>query len=163
MALLATTALVPSLSPQGGAEPTVPQLAVLYTSLYVVALGTGGIKPNVSAFGADQFDDKSHADRREKQSFFNYFYLSINVGSLIACTVIVWIQVSSPPTVKHTRKASHRALRGPGIRPIEWHAPTPSPFFLDSVLCMRLRCMVADGIRICVDGNRHRPLGGHLR
>eukprot|EP00892_Ulva_mutabilis_P001566 jgi/Ulvmu1/1140/UM107_0014.1 len=92
MALLASSALVPGLSPLGGAVPTVPQLAVLYTALYVVALGTGGIKPNVSAFGADQFDDKSRAERREKQSFFNWFYFSINVGSLIACTVIVWIQ-----------------------------------------------------------------------
>lgn len=31
-------------------------------------------------------------DRREKESFFNWFYLAINVGSLIACTVIVYIQ-----------------------------------------------------------------------
>jgi hypothetical protein len=32
-------------------------------------------------------------DKAEKQSFFNYFYLAINIGSLIACTCIVWVQV----------------------------------------------------------------------
>ena len=33
--------------------------ALFFTALYIVALGTGGIKPNVSTFGADQFDDVS--------------------------------------------------------------------------------------------------------
>jgi len=32
------------------------QSAALYIALYVIALGTGGIKPNVSSFGGDQFD-----------------------------------------------------------------------------------------------------------
>lgn len=36
----------------------------------------------------------SWQDCKEKRSFFNWFYLSINVGSLIACTVIVYIQDS---------------------------------------------------------------------
>jgi dipeptide/tripeptide permease len=57
-----------------------------------VALGTGGIKPNVSAFGAEQFNDKHPADMREKQSFFNWFYFAINVGSLLASLVVVYIQ-----------------------------------------------------------------------
>lgn len=31
-------------------------------------------------------------DRAEKESFFNFFYLSINLGSLLAVTVLVYIQ-----------------------------------------------------------------------
>ena len=38
----------------------------------MVALGTGGIKPNVSAFGADQFDLRDPAQKAEKNSFFNW-------------------------------------------------------------------------------------------
>eukprot|EP00887_Chlorella_sp_A99_P001044 scaffold14.g1044.t1 len=66
--------------------------AALFGSLYIVALGTGGIKPNVAAFGADQFDEADPQDRKEKTSFFNWFYFFVNIGSLLAVTVIVWIQ-----------------------------------------------------------------------
>ena len=90
---MAASAIVPGLKPLDGKASTI-QLGFFYIALYVVAFGTGGIKPNVSAFGADQFDDKVKQDRVDKQSFFNWFYFFINVGSLIACTVIVWIQVS---------------------------------------------------------------------
>jgi dipeptide/tripeptide permease len=95
MLTLAASAIVPGLGPDipANATPTFFQLGVLYFSLYIVAVGTGGIKPNVSAFGADQFDDNSRSERKEKQSFFNWFYLVINVGSLLACTIIIWIQV----------------------------------------------------------------------
>lgn len=92
MMLLAGSAMVPGLKPDPSQVATPLQNVALYASLYIVALGTGGIKPNVSAFGADQFDEMNAADRREKRSFFNWFYFSINVGSLIAVTCIVWIQ-----------------------------------------------------------------------
>ncbi len=36
--------------------------------------GTGGIKPCVSSFGADQFDESDPKQAREKSSFFNWFY-----------------------------------------------------------------------------------------
>ena len=44
----------------------------------------GGIKPCVSTFGADQFDEGDPRERREKASFFNWFYWSINIGALCA-------------------------------------------------------------------------------
>ncbi|CAN6320786.1 unnamed protein product [Urochloa humidicola] len=58
----------------------------------MIALGTGGIKPCVSSFGADQFDDSDPAERAKKGSFFNWFYFCINIGAFISGTIIVWIQ-----------------------------------------------------------------------
>ena len=72
MVLLAVSAWVPGLTPTPDAYPTPLQNGVLFSSLYIIALGTGGIKPNVSAFGADQFDESDPQDRREKNSFFNW-------------------------------------------------------------------------------------------
>ena len=92
MIMLTLSASIPGLTPTPDKYPSLLQNAALYASLYIVALGTGGIKPNVSAFGADQFDESEPSDRREKTSFFNWFYFSINLGSLLAVTVIVWIQ-----------------------------------------------------------------------
>ncbi|XP_068698069.1 solute carrier family 15 member 2-like [Montipora foliosa] len=52
--------------------------------LFLIALGTGGIKPCVSAFGGDQFTaDQTHL----LQSFFSVFYFAINAGSLISMLV----------------------------------------------------------------------------
>ncbi|XP_029461071.1 solute carrier family 15 member 2 isoform X2 [Rhinatrema bivittatum] len=49
--------------------------------LFLIAVGTGGIKPCVAAFGGDQFEEE-HAEERSK--FFSIFYLAINLGSLIS-------------------------------------------------------------------------------
>ena len=50
-------------------------------ALGIIAFGTGGIKANVSPFGADQV---KQSGQRAVQTFFNWFYFFINVGSLIA-------------------------------------------------------------------------------
>jgi peptide/histidine transporter 3/4 len=68
------------------------QRAAVYLGLYLVALGTGGIKPCSSAFGADQFDSADPAERVTKGSFFNSYYFLINIGSLLSATVLVWVQ-----------------------------------------------------------------------
>lgn len=93
MVLLAMSAAIPGLTPTDGQDrASLLQFAVLYFSLYVIALGTGGIKPNVSAFGADQFEPGDPVEQADKESFFNWFYLAVNVGSLIASLIIVYIQ-----------------------------------------------------------------------
>ena len=91
--LLTLTAYVKELHPPDGEKMNGYQAGTLALSLLLVAVGTGGIKPNVSSFGADQFDEMDPQDKKDKQSFFNWFYLSINVGSLVASTVLVYIQV----------------------------------------------------------------------
>ncbi|NXS32340.1 S15A1 protein, partial [Pomatostomus ruficeps] len=59
-------------------------IALSMIGLILIALGTGGIKPCVSAFGGDQFED----DQEEQRStFFSLFYLSINSGSLLSTIV----------------------------------------------------------------------------
>jgi dipeptide/tripeptide permease len=66
---------------------TVPgneSVALFFPAIYMIAIGTGGIKPNVSTMGADQFDHRYAQDRKEGESYFNYFYWSINLGALIA-------------------------------------------------------------------------------
>lgn len=94
MVLLTLSASVPALKPPAGqnATPSSLQLGVFYLALYLVALGTGGIKPCVSSFGADQFDENDAKEKKRKTSFFNWFYFSINIGALIAASALVYIQ-----------------------------------------------------------------------
>ncbi len=95
MLLLTLSASLPSLRPKHATDnATLGELAVFYLALYLIALGTGGIKPCVSSFGADQFDDNDLKEKKRKTSFFNWFYFSINIGALIASSVLVWIQTN---------------------------------------------------------------------
>ena len=64
----------------------------VYLGLYLVALGTGGIKPCTSALGADQFDGADLVERATKGSFFNWYYFCVNIGSLLSGSVLVWVQ-----------------------------------------------------------------------
>ncbi|XP_040036969.2 solute carrier family 15 member 1 [Gasterosteus aculeatus] len=52
--------------------------------LALIAVGTGGIKPCVSAFGGDQFQDHQE---KQRGTFFSIFYLSINAGSLLSTII----------------------------------------------------------------------------
>lgn len=60
-----------------GADPKHISAGLIFFAMYAVALGAGGIKPNVSTLGADQFDERYSRDRTEKESFFGWFVSSI--------------------------------------------------------------------------------------
>ncbi|KAK9537650.1 hypothetical protein VZT92_005251 [Zoarces viviparus] len=60
--------------------------------LFLIALGTGGIKPCVAAFGGDQFGDHQEKQRR---TFFSVFYLCINGGSLLSTIITPILRAQS--------------------------------------------------------------------
>ncbi|URD75426.1 POT family [Musa troglodytarum] len=68
------------------------QLGMLYLALYLTALGTGGLKSSVSGFGSDQFDETNRREKVQMMKFFNWFFFFISLGSLLAVTVLVYIQ-----------------------------------------------------------------------
>ncbi|KAJ6818136.1 protein NRT1/ PTR FAMILY 8.1-like [Iris pallida] len=97
MGTLTLSASVPAFKPPPCAQSVCPeasavQYGIFFLGLYLIALGTGGIKPCVSSFGADQFDDTDPRERVKKGSFFNWFYFSINIGALISSSFLVWVQ-----------------------------------------------------------------------
>ncbi|XP_067054786.1 solute carrier family 15 member 4-like [Acropora muricata] len=65
------------------------RLLFFAAALTILAFATGGIKSNVSPFGADQNQEEGP---RAVQTFFNWFYFFINLGSLLAFVVVVWVQ-----------------------------------------------------------------------
>lgn len=97
MTWLTLTVTIQGLKPTchgGSCNPKLIESVVFYLAIYLIALGTGGIKPCVSSFGADQFDENDALEKKKKSSFFNWFYLSINVGALLAASVLVWLQMN---------------------------------------------------------------------
>lgn len=68
------------------------QITFFYISLYTIAIGAGGTKPNISTFGADQFDDYNIGEKKQKVSFFNWWMFSSFLGALFATVGLVYIQ-----------------------------------------------------------------------
>jgi POT family proton-dependent oligopeptide transporter len=65
------------------------KLILLYIGLLLIAFGSGGIKPCVSAFVGDQFKpEQSHL----LQKAYGAFYWSINLGSFFSFLVIPWVK-----------------------------------------------------------------------
>lgn len=97
----------------------------LFAGLALISIGSGGIKPCVSAHVGDQFG-KSNAHLLEK--VFGWFYLAINLGAFLSTLLTPWLLNSFPewlaknypqwaPTdpVQLARLGPHLAFGVPGI------------------------------------------------
>jgi len=70
----------------GAALIQLPKLSATVTmfALLVIAIGTGGIKPNVASFGGDQFPP---TQVKQIALFFSWFYFAINFGSVFSTII----------------------------------------------------------------------------
>lgn len=64
---------------------------MLFTGLYLIALGTSGVKAALPSLGADQFDPKDPKEANQLSSFFNWFLFSLTIGATIGVTFLVYI------------------------------------------------------------------------
>ncbi|XP_010111201.2 protein NRT1/ PTR FAMILY 3.1 [Morus notabilis] len=92
------SALLPSLRPPpcptqtNCIEASTTQLWILYLSLLLTSIGSGGIRPCVVTFAADQFDMSRSGVAKRGWNFFNLYYFSMGLASLTALTVVVYVQ-----------------------------------------------------------------------
>ncbi|VAI39234.1 unnamed protein product [Triticum turgidum subsp. durum] len=91
LVLLAVAQLAPGLRPSGGSVPRVHE-TLFFVGIYLVSVGTGGHKPALESFGADQFDDGHAGERLQKMSYFNWWNCALCSGVLLGVTVVVYVQ-----------------------------------------------------------------------
>ncbi|CAM6096848.1 unnamed protein product [Calypogeia fissa] len=68
------------------------QMGILYLALSLMATGSGGIRPCVAPFGASQFDQSHPEEKKQLKHYFNWYYFAVTFASLIAVTLIVYVQ-----------------------------------------------------------------------
>ena len=61
-----------------------------YIGIFLIAIGTGGIKPCVVALGADQF--KLPQQAKALATYFAMFYASINIGSMVSTIAVPFLR-----------------------------------------------------------------------
>lgn len=95
LSLLTLSQFIPSLKPcdVGGCEKArkIHEVA-FFLAMYSISLGTGGHKPCLQSFGADQFDDDHAEERKKKLSYFNWWNIAVCCGLFLGVTVIVYIE-----------------------------------------------------------------------
>ncbi|XP_047164198.1 protein NRT1/ PTR FAMILY 4.3 [Vigna umbellata] len=69
--------------------------AIFFVALYLVALGSGCVKPNMVAYGGDQFDQDNPKQLKKLSTYFNAAYFAFSLGELVSLTILVWVQTHS--------------------------------------------------------------------
>jgi POT family proton-dependent oligopeptide transporter len=78
---------------QGALAVSIHDRNGFYVGLFLVALGSGGIKPLVASFVGDQFDQ---TNKHRAKVVFDAFYWSINFGSFFASLIIPGLRENHP-------------------------------------------------------------------
>ncbi|XP_070050991.1 protein NRT1/ PTR FAMILY 4.3-like [Nicotiana tomentosiformis] len=81
---------------------------IFFVALYLVALGSGCVKPNMISHGADQFNHQKQS--KQLSRYFNAAYFAFSMGQLIALTLLVWVQTHSGMDVGFGVSAAAMAL-----------------------------------------------------
>ncbi|KAI5059013.1 hypothetical protein GOP47_0025332 [Adiantum capillus-veneris] len=102
MGLMVLSAALPTLKPPPCPESSLTtgkckkatslQMSFFFMALYVMSFGAAAYMPCLTAMGADQFDEEVDEEKQQKSSFFNWFYLSVNVGALFSSTLLVYME-----------------------------------------------------------------------
>ncbi|KAJ0610916.1 putative proton-dependent oligopeptide transporter family, MFS transporter superfamily [Helianthus annuus] len=100
MVCITTSSILPQFRPppcptkENCIEASSSQLWVLYLCLLLTSLGSGAIRPNVVTFAADQFDMSTGKSNPSSvgRNFFNWYYFCMGLATLMALTVVVYIQ-----------------------------------------------------------------------
>ncbi|XP_038895447.1 protein NRT1/ PTR FAMILY 2.7-like [Benincasa hispida] len=97
MISLTLTATIHSLRPQPpcdhngsitcSSSPSKLQYTILYSSIVLACLGSGGSRFTAATFGANQYDTI-----KDQNIFFNWFFVTLYAGFLASSTAIVYIQ-----------------------------------------------------------------------
>jgi dipeptide/tripeptide permease len=112
-----------------------PLWSGMLTGLGLIAFGTGGIKPCVSAFGGDQLDPVTQG--KELAAFFALFYFIINCGSVLSMIIT--------PFVRQTH-----CFGGFACFPLAFFIPFCMSLFLSNFLGLMI---VATGVFIAGSGS----------
>lgn len=69
-----------------------PTRSFFYLGLILIVLGTGLLKPNISAMVGQLYDKHTELAENKRDSGFTLFYMGINLGAFIAPLITGWVR-----------------------------------------------------------------------